>query len=346
MSVTCNIVLKNGAAMKIRYACFGFLRVPMVIRSCSDFYHCVFKFSLLKDGESKTVLQEEFENAVGDVSPSDIDCIEYIPLQEDCYRNIWGQANAEYFKACKALLKEVPMFQDCVTILPRKKLIRVKIGNNPADKVILCLMLFRNLYLAREYGAYDLARKQKCRHFLSMILEGSFYKSQTGGYGSTLLVHNICPAISDENSFVDFRTMGRKSLLDLIKQGEDYNPWYQDQFKDTEKGYLRDSDFRDLNDVFNEDDPCANDDYDEWDEEDEDDDGFSEDSQCTRFRALTSCFSQHYLTGDTPIPGVQELAIYSDFRVMLGANHRFTIPEFNSVINALKLELSKGGVMA
>jgi hypothetical protein len=225
--------------------------------------------------------------------------IEYVVVGKDLHtprENSHWTSPELYYKEASALLRELPMLSGCFEIMPRRGVIRAKTYGQPADKVILGLMIFRNL--REETGStYMQFRKLGMPRRLALLCSSMF----SPAFNFESVSNEYYVVINHENSLINFHTFGKKAALEFLHQTEYYNPWFQDPINNN--GYYRDLGFANTGEVLNSDaiEPEL-DDYDETINEDE-----LDETGKSYYRRLTDCFSFPFSQGDEyPIENLQE----------------------------------------
>ena len=281
-----DLFLKDGRHIKMTYACFGLLNdMPW---GTYNIYS-----SLYPDQDQVTLARA----MTSETTPNNVSFVQYLP-EGNFYTSAWScpdgnpsrttqtlpdestgdakiRAMKEYFKEMKLLLDDLPMLKGAVTLHPLAKCIRVHIPGNEADKVALSLFLFRNLAQDEYIHGYRKLRKAGYRPRIAAVIAHTLTYSPASPFQG----ERWYATSQDENSWVNPLTFGKLSFITMIKQGSDWNPWFQDLFESHQNGYWRDSHFRDNNEVFNI--SC--------DEDDED---------SSHYRRLTDAFS---LENDSPL---------------------------------------------
>jgi hypothetical protein len=288
MGVRCTIMTKDGHSFKIDYVCFGFLRH---MDNISDDWYA---HTELSDGKRKNIDESEFDDrACWELH--NIKHIDYLPAYSHNEEICKGQKK-RYASLIKEVLKAFPMF-DNFRYMPVDGKIRCVVHNQPADKVLLGLMLCRNMSnIWREKGSLAFAVELGYPLPVAVLVDTMYcrFEDYRGNHS-----WNFDPG--NEDCIFDPFTGGEKAMSDFLKQPKGYNPWYQSVFAKNNPGYCRDSDFSDDGVVMNSSgiEPI----YDEWDDIDNHDE-LSETGE-TFFRKLISCFSMYYISGDEPLEGWQ-----------------------------------------
>ncbi len=195
----------------------------------------------------------------------------------------------EYADVIKKMIAEFPMF-DNLRYMPRDGQIRCTVGKNPADKVLLGLMLCRNLQkVSRPEGALNFALNRNYPMTVAVLFDTMYsrYEDYRGNNNWTFDPLN-------EDCIFDPYTGGKKAISDFINQPKGYFPWFQEPFSSMNCGYMRDSDFAKEGEILN--DKGVEPEYDEWDDITNYDE-ISETGE-TYFRRLVSCFSTYYQKGE------------------------------------------------
>jgi hypothetical protein len=250
-----DLFLKDGKHIKQTYACFGLLNdLPWSRYSINS--------SVYQDSA-----QLEAAKQIADQTDTDnLSFVQYLP-ESSFYHSAWSCPDGNpsrtlkelpdesiedrdarclkaYFSEMKLLLEDLPMLKGAVTIHPLAKCVRVHIPGNEADKVALSLFLFRNLAQDEYIHGYRLLRKMGYRPRIAAVIAHTVIYAPA----SPFQVARWYAASQDENSWINPYTFGKNGFISLIKQEEDWTPWYQDLFENQSNGYYRDEHFSDGND--------------------------------------------------------------------------------------------------
>lgn len=322
-------MLKSGHSFQVEYVCWGWLRHAEDIED--DWY----RHSNLVNGKRLPMDEDDFRDTVN-WELHNVKHIDYLPGYSRT-----GQLRAEqkkkYAKIVKDVIASFPMF-DNLRYMPKEGKVRCTVDKQNADKVVLSLMLCRNLTgYWRDTGGLKFAIDKGYPTPVAILLDTLYSRFQDFRGNCTW---NFDPR--NEDCLVDPATAGKKAFSDFLNQAKGYNPWHQPVFSKGTTGYWRDNDFADADEVFN---PSAIEpEYDQWDDITNQDE--LQDTGETYFRKLVSCFSIHYNKGEEPLKGwqiwdddLQEFSVLTHFSRNLQDSQIIEILDmFNDLYKKVQLD--------
>lgn len=139
---------------------------------------------------------------------------------------------ADAWAVVKEIVEEIPWLGDAVFLHPATQTVRIKLGDNPCDKSILCIGIIRNYFMVPSFtAAYKKARERgasvKEAYIFAALLE---YSSDWRGEWF------VCTRTLWEYDAVNSATFGKAALKAMFSPG--YAPWKQGTWRE-QPGYDR-----------------------------------------------------------------------------------------------------------
>lgn len=323
MSVKCQLRLEGNFFLDVSYVCFGFIRRLTQDEWDQDEYGVKEMFEAGYEKVDGKMVDRDIDDVLdhfgGCLLVKHIIHIDFMPFDDYAGSDtLFHSDSSKYFKIARRILEEATMYKKSHKAMPRKRAIRATLKGQPADKIVLGLIMFRNLRYSRKGGVFETARNAGAGYLLAATLEGSFYKSSSGGWGGNPENVRFVSMTCGESAVVDFPTLGVKGVKEYLKQDPSYNPWIQEPIPDNELGYKRDGDYKEEEDIFNH---SAADGYiDDWGDFTYEDCDDEEDSLDSRFRKMVHCFSYKFHE-DHSIPGFSQANRFGEFELLNGCNN-------------------------
>jgi hypothetical protein len=256
---------------------------------------------------------------------ADITHIEHVIPEHDVVEAL--NKGIDVFTEITRVFADLPIFGGMVRALPRKGVIRVSVGNNQADKVMMALFIARTISEAPSRTHFDPIMEARARGFSprAMIIASIFTINNSRYHrpiDKTVSTEYLC-----EHSIFDPHMFGMKAAKAFMDQNSESNPWYQEMFK--VNGYTRDDQFKTKGVEINPLSPV----YD--DEEDEDSENNRNWENCcnTRYRRLVSCFN---VPDDTePLFEGSELNEYNEFKLKYNQDRWISLTDFDKLLTKL-----------
>lgn len=318
MSVQFNLILKDGKKLNCSSICYGVLNEFPI------------RVSNILTDESPT----SSEDAPDFLEAEDITHVDHIPHSSVVEE--YGK-DGDIFEDLKTLFDDLPMFAGMVRVMPEQGVFRVSIAENPADKVMMALLIGRILTHSHcQYSEYALGIK-KARELgytprvwvIASLF--SYNGSRYHPYGDRrYYVEGV-----NEGSVFNPNTFGMESAKRFMKQDANYYPWFQECFR--VNGYKRDDHFVSEQEVFNEVGSHFGHDADFLDEEDayvDDEPVDLSTPTSTKFRKLVDCFSNPF--DINPISPGYQLNRFNEFQPRGAEGNYITEEAFISVLNELE----------
>ena len=355
MSVQYRVVFKDRKSFRAQGICFGKMGVlrwrdQRLINPDSPngmFSHAVSTELINRSGKEQDYIDFELsyginnewmkpvgEHGDGEYPP------EYFTINNNHDR--WQYAlklcGPNYFKEMKLLLEELPMYKSWVKVHPKLGVIRFHLGKRKADEVMVAMSLFRNLGNYRGYiSAYkEMVNRGYTRLFAVVtahLINMEFCKSAFSGE-YTCYYQGVR---TGEYNWFSPDTIGAQGMMNILLQRTEKFNYFQDTWKNN-RGYFRDSYFRDNGIIFDERYHGA---YFDWAANSRDqsrerdawgDQNIDNYNPC-RYRKMVDAFS---IPGDEPIPGVQGWNEVNGF-YLLGPmtpqvlGHSFYVPTMGNI---------------
>jgi hypothetical protein len=268
-----NIGTNCGSHFPLTAACFGLLRyLPIDEDVLSDCY---------REGGGG-----DEEISLFEIEASNLKYIDFIPSKENSMQAA-AVGVPNLLKHLQATMQDLPMFKGCYEVKPRQGLFRLFVGNLPADKVLLGLMIARaSCQHFRGYSYFEGYKALVDKKYSPRVaMLGHLFSK-----GAGLVADNSYSLTNmNESAIFNPHTFGIKSIIAFLRQDENYNPWVQDPLCDG--GYSRESDFSGDKEGFNLRTPSNTDQS--WNKvhDMEERRAYSNYGLGTRYRSLTDCFS-------------------------------------------------------
>lgn len=156
-----------------------------------------------------------------------------------------ARARKRYFSEMKAIVEDMPILKNILTIHPVLDVCRAHIKDHPADKVILSVFLMRNLAQYDYIHTYNLLRSNGYRPRVAAIFSQFFrYQKGNGITRDAITVYQ-----QSESSWIRCELFGKNAAIRLLKQ-EDDSFWIQHPWVEQSCGYMRDSHLSRADQVF------------------------------------------------------------------------------------------------
>lgn len=297
MSVVYDIIYKDNSRIPMSGPCFGGFAYDG--RRVSFPSHQLRSSVMTRLGTDRTGMRNLFEN------PSDA---RFFQFHCEPNRNFWPE-EGKYYDEMKALFADIPWLK--ASVHPLVKVIRVPLMNAPADKVMMTLFLARNLAHYEYATAYQTLRERFHFKPFAAAIMSSFWKQ---GRGTALAAGTFFYTQCGEYNWLNPYTFGINSLERLVQAGNDFNPWFQDNWSD-QGGYKRDGWFSDEGIEFNS------------------QEGVARHNNSSHYRKLIDCLSVQH---DTPIWDVVQTSFgghhYWNVLTDQGQTRHFTTDQFTPLV--------------
>lgn len=238
MGVEFDLVYKDNRRIPLYGACFGCLNLGYYpdgyLRRHSNLPHY---FSNMN--------RSEMDGQMNDIWNSGFRNIKFLQWHIKDVNTSWNGV-ANYCEAMQELIRSIPWMTG-VSIHPLLKVVRVDM-NQPADKVMMTLFLLRNLchYEHYIYTYRNLLETHNFKPYAAAILSSLFVRDGGTPFARPSWKYNT---VGEYNWLSPF-TFGTRSLQRMLTEGENFNPWFQENFLVAGK-YLRDGNFREERLLFN-----------------------------------------------------------------------------------------------